>query len=223
MSTAHSTALVACSNATKNPSPVWTTSSPWWTAILVRDLAVVPAEQFLPGLVADQPDEVGRGHDVGEHERPSRPGRGDARIASDLLEQTIRARDVECGSESLEDASSRPQIPPAAAGSPSGSQGARVYEPGARGFVGQIRLVPQAQRLGKHGDRLGRSLVMEEHSPSRGRGRGPEQWTLQAVGRPFEFLGRRSCGLVVTLDERDLDLGWQEPRPPDQVRQRAPA
>ena len=33
-------------------------------------LSVVPRQELRPGLVADEPDEVGRGDDVGEHERP---------------------------------------------------------------------------------------------------------------------------------------------------------
>src|SRR5438093_891945 len=33
-------------------------------------LAVVPAQDLAPRLVADHPDEVGRGDNVGEHERP---------------------------------------------------------------------------------------------------------------------------------------------------------
>src|SRR5207237_10761008 len=73
---------------------------------------VVPADDALPGLVADRVDELRRAHDVGEQERPRhlllrRLGR---RALGLVAEQLARAADVEPRPEALEGGARRLQL-----------------------------------------------------------------------------------------------------------------
>ena len=85
-------------------------------------LPVVPAKELLPALVSDQADEVGGGHDVGEHERLRRPRTGgDGRplvVAQERL-TCSRSRDAPRRSKTARAAT---KVPASCAPSPSASK-----------------------------------------------------------------------------------------------------
>ena len=63
--------------------------------------AVVPGEQVLPGVVADHPDQVGRPHDVREHERSRDPLRALV-LEREPIEQAPGSRRTRASAEAFE-------------------------------------------------------------------------------------------------------------------------
>ena len=79
----------------------------------------MPVQELAPGLVADQPDQVRRRHDVGEHERLRDPLRRTRRGRCGVAQQRVDPLQVERGAEPLEHGARGAQVAAAAAWSPS--------------------------------------------------------------------------------------------------------
>ena len=119
----------------------------------MRSVVVVPAQDVVPRLVADRPDQIGRADDVGEHERPDHPpARGvlvscaDQLVASVRLASRTQARERLLRHLQLQD---RGRLVPGQA------VGERERSARLRGLERRVRLGPRAQSLAELDDRGG--------------------------------------------------------------------
>ena len=193
----HSRPSAARSKATKKPSPVPLTSSPRWFANADRSSRSCHSSRS-PRVIADQPDEVGGGHDVGEHECPGHPP---SRMGRLIRAPSPGARPREPGPVSPRAARTRcgrAQIPASALRSPAAAS-ASAYRRRARALsYGSSVSCQMRQDRPRSGDAsVGRS--------------SPRNSSPRAVSAPASNTGRWKS---VAIDSSSIDRGPAVSRSP---------
>ncbi len=182
----------------------------------------MPAQQLLPGVVADEPDQVRRGHDIGEHER-LRHAHDRALGRRLVAEQLGHGLDIPRGAEALEDRPRGSEVSVGRSHVATCEQRLAVEDAAPRAFVGQLDLLPLSPRPVEDPSRLGMVAGGELHGSPGGQRRTDERRPVELCGERFELGGRQARRLDITLGQRDLDPRRQIARPPGLIGLRTAA